>query len=83
MNLMTSPPQLVGFSFMPESPRWLMAKGRTAEAFATLTKMRGSEEEARKEVEEIARTVEEEKGIGGKNTFALLNKVSWTSYPRP
>lgn len=43
---------MIGLFFIPRSPRWLMAKGRTAEAFAILSKING-EEQAKRESKDI------------------------------
>ncbi|RZT85829.1 sugar porter (SP) family MFS transporter [Pseudonocardia sediminis] len=48
-----------GMLRMPESPRWLMAQGREAEALAVLEQVR-SPERARAEVDEVRRLAEEE-----------------------
>ena len=44
---------LIGMSFLPYSPRWMMARGHEAKALAILTKIRGNAEKAQKELTEI------------------------------
>ncbi|GFR94259.1 proton myo-inositol cotransporter [Elysia marginata] len=48
--------QFFGFLFMPESPRWLVAKGKMADARAVLSRMRGGAD-VEDELEEIQVTV--------------------------
>ncbi|GLT29021.1 hypothetical protein SLA2020_039150 [Shorea laevis] len=44
-----------GVTAMPESPRWLVMKGRVADAKRVLTKVSGSEEEAKFRLDEITK----------------------------
>lgn len=48
----------VGSFILPESPRWLMLKGKREKAFAVLRRTLNSEEEIEKEINEIAATLE-------------------------
>lgn len=45
---------LIGAFFLPNSPRWLMLKGKREAALSTLTELRGSVELAQREVNDIA-----------------------------
>jgi len=47
----------VGSFMLPESPRWLMLKGRREDAFAVLRRTLNSEKEIEKEINEIALTL--------------------------
>lgn len=67
--------QLVGFSFMPESPRWLVAKGKVEQARQVLMKLRGSELMADEEVEEIQKSVMEEQR-SNENFWAVTKRVN-------
>lgn len=44
----------LGVFALPESPRWLMMRGRNEQATRVLTKLRGNPEQVRREEEEIA-----------------------------
>src|SRR5574344_1461420 len=63
---------LLGVFTLPRSPRWLVSVGRSEQAFEVLKHIRGSEEDAQKEVNEIIDTVNN-KQSGGFNFF-LNNK---------
>lgn len=55
---------LVGAFFLPDSPRWLMLRGRDAEAFETLSSLRHSREDANNEIANIrAQLKEKQRGF--------------------
>ena len=64
---------LVGLAFVPESPRWLVGRGRRDEARDILAKISGSSR-AETEVAEIADSIEEEK---------RMEHGSWSELFRP
>ena len=53
--------QFFGFMFMPESPRWLVSKGKIEEAKKVLFKIRAQDEYPEQELREIQIAVDEEK----------------------
>lgn len=55
---------LVGLAFVPRSPRWLAAGGRSAEAFRVLSRING-DRQARVELEQIEEELGEETGRFG------------------
>lgn len=71
--------QFIGFLYLPESPRWLVMKGKDEQAVKVHQKIRGLED-VQKEVKEIKEATEEDlkqKGmLKGFPTFIPLNDVA-------
>lgn len=61
--------QFIGFFFLPESPRWLIQKGRSQEAREALSRIRGGQS-IDSEYDTIKTSIEEEeKEAGGGERF--------------
>ncbi|PPQ69775.1 hypothetical protein CVT25_009759 [Psilocybe cyanescens] len=67
-----------GMFFLPESPRWLIKRGRDADAAVSLSRLTGASQnspEVESELEEIRQNYEEEKALG-ESTYADCFKFS-------
>ncbi|XP_060932071.1 proton myo-inositol cotransporter-like isoform X2 [Limanda limanda] len=67
--------QFVGFFFLPESPRWLLQKGRSQEALQALSKIRGGQN-VEEEYDTIRTSIEEEEKEAGGGGFVILRIIS-------
>uniref|UniRef100_A0A673CEV4 Solute carrier family 2 member 13b n=2 Tax=Sphaeramia orbicularis TaxID=375764 RepID=A0A673CEV4_9TELE len=63
--------QFVGFFFLPESPRWLLQKGRDQEAREVLCQIRG-DWDVDEEYDTIKTSIEEEKKEAGQGGLVIL-----------
>lgn len=64
LSVVPSVVQFVGFLFLPESPRWLLQKGRSQEARQVLSRIRGGQN-VDVEYETIRNGIEEEEEKAG------------------
>lgn len=62
--------QLIGFFYLPESPRWLVVKGREEQARKVLQRIRGKED-VQDEIDLIKDALEEDKQNEGRCLLAL------------
>ena len=61
---------LIGLTFLPESPRWLVLRGMRDKARASLERLRGSGKRVEPELDEIVRTAQAE--AGQQQSYAAL-----------
>ncbi|XP_066543296.1 proton myo-inositol cotransporter isoform X2 [Amia ocellicauda] len=64
LSVVPSVLQFLGFLFLPESPRWLIQKGKTQKARRVLSQIRGNQN-IDEEYDSIKNSIDEEKDTGG------------------
>ncbi|KAL3418081.1 sugar transporter [Phlyctema vagabunda] len=80
-SLVFSTIMFFGILFMPESPRFLMHKGHTTEAWGVWKRIRGTDDDARKEFFVLKHSVEEEQRSrkereGGQHRFVWMDFIT-------
>ena len=68
-------PLVVGILFCPESPRWLMTKGKHRQAFESLVRLRNTRLQAARDLYMIHATMVEERKMLAASGFAKSNNV--------
>ncbi|KAK5616670.1 hypothetical protein CRENBAI_001835 [Crenichthys baileyi] len=68
--------QFIGFIFLPESPRWLLQKGRSQEARQVLGRVRGNQN-IEEEYDTIRASIEEEGKEAGSGGVVILRILSY------
>ena len=64
----------IGILFLPESPRWLFLTGKKSDSERVLLKLRGNEEEVKKEFQEIGKALAEDSKESG---WAMLKNPNF------
>ncbi len=77
-SLVFSTIMFVGIIFMPESPRFLMHKGKTTEAWYVWKRIRGEDDEGRKEFFVMKYSVEEELSL--KENATIGRRFVWMDF---
>lgn len=75
-------PLLIGIFFCPESPRWYIKKGRYAEAYKSLCRLRNHPLQAARDLYAIDAQLREEDAIVGKRSNYLGRFVELFTIPR-
>lgn len=65
---------IVGQMLLPESPQWLVGRGRKGDAAGVLQKLTNTEKEAKTEAEALIKSTEDDKKKGGGVSLAALSK---------
>ncbi len=66
---------LIGFLSLPESPRWLVQSGKALEAVAVLKKLRDTDADAQKEVDEITASMIAAEAISSASSNSYMDML--------